>query len=85
MIVLDAWSCGGVIDHYPQLCTDGAYGYSVFNPDTYWGTYEMAASYGLWEYAFIEGESSSESIIFQHQSQVIYSQCLLDLLDSHYS
>jgi hypothetical protein len=59
---LDAWSCGGVIDHYPELCTDGAYGYSVFNPDTYWGTYEMAASYGLWEYAFIEGESSSESI-----------------------
>ena len=23
---------------------------------------EMAASYNLWEYAFIEGESSSESI-----------------------
>ena len=59
---LDAWSCGGVIDHYPQLCTDGAYGYSVFNPDTYWGTFEMAESYGLWEYAFIEGESSSEAI-----------------------
>ena len=48
---LDAWSCGGVIDYYPQLCTAGTYGYSVFNPDTYWGTYEMAASYGLWEYA----------------------------------
>jgi hypothetical protein len=61
---LDAWSCGGVIDYYPQLCTAGTYGYSVFNPDTYWGTYEMAASYGLWEYAFIEGDSSSESLSF---------------------
>ena len=62
---LDAWSCGGVIDYYPQLCNSGAYGYSVFNPDTYWGDYDMAASYGLWEYAFIEGESSSESISAQ--------------------
>ena len=62
---LDAWSCGGVIDYYPQLCNSGTYGYSVFNPDTYWGDYEMAASYGLWEYAFIEGESSSESISAQ--------------------
>jgi iron complex outermembrane receptor protein len=61
---LDAWSCGGVIDYYPQLCTAGAYGYSVFNPDTYWGTYEMARSYGLWQYAYIEGESSSETIQF---------------------
>ena len=61
---LDAWSCGGVIDYYPQLCTAGTYGYSVFNPDTYWGTYEMAASYGLWDYAIIEGDSSSESLSF---------------------
>ena len=62
---LDAWTCGGVINYYPQLCTAGTYGYSVFNPDTYWGDYDMAASYGLWEYAFIEGESSSEAISFQ--------------------
>ena len=62
---LATWSCGNVINYYPELCNDGAYGYSVFNPDTYWGTYETAASYGLWEYVFIEGDSSSESISAQ--------------------
>ena len=61
---LAAWSCGGVIDHYPELCSEGSYGYSVFNPDTWWGTYETAASYGLWRYNYIEGDSSSETLQF---------------------
>ena len=59
---LAAWTCGGVVDYYPQLCTYGAYGYGVFNPDTYWGTYEDAVEYGLWQYAYIEGESTSETV-----------------------
>ena len=62
---LERWMCGGVADtQYASLCVDGAYGYQVYNPDTFWGSYETAASYGLWQRIYIEGESSSETLQF---------------------
>jgi len=62
---LERWMCGGVADTAnASLCAVGSYGYGVFNPDTFWGTYETAESYGLWQRIYIEGESSSETIQF---------------------
>jgi len=62
---LERWMCGGVADtQYASLCTMGSYGYQVYNPDTFWGSYETAASYGLWQRTYIEGESSSETLQF---------------------
>ena len=62
---LERWMCGGVADtQYASLCTMGYYGYQVYNPDTFWGSYETAASYGLWQRTYIEGESSSETLQF---------------------
>jgi hypothetical protein len=62
---LERWMCGGVADtQYASLCTMGTYGYQVYNPDTFWGSYETAASYGLWQRTYIEGESSSETLQF---------------------
>ena len=62
---LERWMCGGVADSAAaSLCTAGTYGYGVFNPDTFWGTYETAASFGLWQRIYIEGESSSETLQF---------------------
>ncbi|MDB2503920.1 TonB-dependent receptor [Gammaproteobacteria bacterium] len=62
---LERWMCGGVADtQYASLCVDGTYGYQVYNPDTFWGSYETAASYGLWQRIYIEGESSSETLQF---------------------
>ena len=62
---LERWSCGGVADSGSSfLCADGPYGYGVFNPDTFWGSFETAESYGLWQYIYIDGESSSETIQF---------------------
>jgi iron complex outermembrane receptor protein len=62
---LERWMCGGVADSAnADLCTAGTYGYGVFNPDTFWGSYETAESYGLWQRIYIEGESSSETLQF---------------------
>ena len=62
---LERWMCGGVADTAnADLCTAGTYGYGVFNPDTFWGSYETAESYGLWQRIYIEGESSSETLQF---------------------
>jgi hypothetical protein len=62
---LERWMCGGVADtQYASLCTTGTYGFQVYNPDTFWGSYETAASYGLWQRTYIEGESSSETLQF---------------------
>jgi outer membrane receptor protein involved in Fe transport len=62
---LERWMCGGVADtQYASLCVEGDYGYRVYNPDTFWGSYETAASYGLWQRIYIEGESGSETLQF---------------------
>ena len=62
---LAAWTCGGAIDSaYSSYCVDGAYGFELYNPDTFWGSYETAASYGLWQDTYIEGDSSSETVQF---------------------
>ena len=36
----------------------------IFNPDTFWGDVTLAESYGLWKMAYINGDSSSESVQF---------------------
>lgn len=62
---LERWMCGGVANSSSAfLCQAGTYGYGVFNPDTFWGSYEVAESYGLWQRVYIEGESSSETMQF---------------------
>jgi len=62
---LAAWTCGGAINSdYAEYCVDGPYGYGLYNPDTFWGTYETAVSYGLWQDVYIAGDSSSETIQF---------------------
>jgi len=62
---LERWACGGVADTiYADFCVQGTYGFRVYNPDTFWGSYDLAESYGLWQRVYIEGESSSESIQF---------------------
>ena len=62
---LRAWSCGGAINSaYSSYCAETPYGYDLFNPDTFWGSYLEAESYGLWDYVYINGDSSSESLQF---------------------
>ena len=62
---LAAWTCGGAANSaYAEYCVDGPFGYGLYNPDTFYGSYETAVSYNLWQDVFIEGESSSESIQF---------------------
>ena len=62
---LARWTCGGAANsEYSSYCVDGAYGFELYNPDTYWGSFETAQSYNLWEYAYIEGDSSSETVNF---------------------
>ena len=62
---LARWTCGGAANSaYSSYCEDGPYGFTLYNPDTFWGSFETAQSYNLWEYAYIEGDSSSETVNF---------------------
>ena len=62
---LEKWSCGAAINTaYASSCVSGQYGFGIFNPDTFWGPASLADSYGLWKMAYINGDSSSESIQF---------------------
>jgi outer membrane receptor protein involved in Fe transport len=62
---LEAWSCGAAINTvYASSCNSSIYGFSLFNPDTFWGPASLAESYGLWKMAYINGDSSSISIQF---------------------
>ena len=46
---LEAWSCGAAINTvYASSCNSSIYGFSLFNPDTFWGPASLAESYGLW-------------------------------------
>ncbi len=62
---LERWSCGAAANTaYASSCVSSRFGFGIFNPDTFWGDVTLAESYGLWKMAYINGDSSSESVQF---------------------